>query len=143
MKEKQIKRIITILLLVSIILCPGYVKADDEEEEEIQDNEIQELIVESSTEAVEEPIINARAAVIYDRTTKKIMWGKNENTKKAMASTTKIMTATVVLEKANLSDMVTISKKAAGTGGSRLKINTGDKITVRDLLYGLMLRSRK
>ncbi|MFR5189783.1 MAG: D-alanyl-D-alanine carboxypeptidase family protein [Clostridia bacterium] len=143
MKEKQITRIITILLLVSIILCPGYVKADDEEEEEIQDNEIQELIVESSTEAVEEPIINARAAVIYDRTTKKIMWGKNENTKKAMASTTKIMTATVVLEKANLSDMVTISKKAAGTGGSRLKINTGDKITVRDLLYGLMLRSRK
>ena len=143
MKEKQIKRIITILLLVSIILCPGYVKADDEEEEEIQDNEIQELIVESSTEAVEEPIINARAAVIYDRTTKKIMWGKNENTKKAMASTTKIMTATVVLEKANLSDMVTISKKAAGTGGSRLKINTGDKITVRDLMYGLMLRSRK
>lgn len=143
MKEKQIKRVITILLLVSIILCPGYVKADDEEEEEIQDNEIQELLVESSTEAVEEPIINSRAAVIYDRTTKKIMWGKNENTKKAMASTTKIMTATVVLEKANLSDMVTISKKAAGTGGSRLKINTGDKITVRDLLYGLMLRSRK
>lgn len=143
MKEKQIKRVITILLLVSIILCPGYVKADDEEEEEIQDNEIQELLVESSTKAVEEPIINSRAAVIYDRTTKKIMWGKNENTKKAMASTTKIMTATVVLEKANLSDMVTISKKAAGTGGSRLKINTGDKITVRDLLYGLMLRSRK
>lgn len=143
MKEKQIKRIMIILLLVSIILCHGYVYADDKEEEEIQDNEIQELIVESNAEAVEEPIINSRAAIIYDRITKKMMWGKNENTKKAMASTTKIMTATVVLEKANLSDMVTISKKAAGTGGSRLKINTGDKITVRDLLYGLMLRSRK
>ena len=71
------------------------------------------------------------------------MWGKNENDKRAMASTTKIMTAIVVLENSNLNDMVTVSKKAAGTGGSRLKINTSDKITVNDLLYGLMLRSRK
>ena len=91
----------------------------------------------------EEPKINARAAITYDRTTKKILWGKNENEKRAMASTTKIMTAIVVLENSNLKDIVTISKKAAGTGGSRLKINIGDKITVNDLLYGLMLRSRK
>ena len=34
-----------------------------------------------------------------------------------------------------------ISKKAAGTGGSRLGLKSGDKITVRDLLYGLMMRS--
>lgn len=60
-----------------------------------------------------------------------------------MASTTKIMTAIVILENSKLTDVVTISKKAANTGGSRLKINTGDKITVNDLLYGLMLRSRK
>ena len=60
-----------------------------------------------------------------------------------MASTTKIMTAIVVLENTSLSNVVTISKKAANTGGSRLKINEGDKITVNDLLYGLLLRSRK
>ena len=60
-----------------------------------------------------------------------------------MASTTKIMTAIVIIEKGNLSDVVIISKKAANTGGSRLKINTNDKISVIDLLYGLMLRSRK
>lgn len=117
--------------------------ADDEEEVDSNANEIQELIVESATKPTEEPQINARAAIIYDRTTKEIMWGKNETDKRAMASTTKIMTAIVVLENSNLSDIVTISKKAAGTGGSRLKINTGDKISVRDLLYGLMLRSRK
>ncbi len=145
MKENKMKirKLIALFILSALLACHTFVYADDDEEEEIQDNEIQELIVESSIEASEEPIINARAAVIYDRTTKQVMWGKNENTKKAMASTTKIMTATVVLEKANLSDVVTISKKAAGTGGSRLKINTGDKITVKDLLYGLMLRSRK
>ena len=49
-----------------------------------------------------------------------IIYGKNENTKSAMASTTKIMTATIVLENANLTDTVTVSSKAGGTGGSRL-----------------------
>lgn len=58
-----------------------------------------------------------------------------------MASTTKIMTAIVVIENANLYDTVTISKKSAGTGGSTLGIHEGDKITVCDLLYGLLLKS--
>ena len=58
-----------------------------------------------------------------------------------MSSTTKIMTAIVVIENTNLNNVVEISSKAAGIGGSRLKIKRGDKITVRDLLYGLMLRS--
>ena len=58
-----------------------------------------------------------------------------------MASTTKIMTSLIVIENTNLDNIVEISAKAAGTGGSRLKIKKGDKITVRDLLYGLMLRS--
>lgn len=117
-----------------------YVYADDEDEEEIRQEEINE-IVESAATPINEPQINARAAIIYDRSTKQIIWGKNEMEKRAMASTTKIMTAIVVLENANLDDVVTISKKAAGTGGSRLKIRAEDKITVRDLLYGLMLRS--
>ena len=69
--------------------------------------------------------------------------GENENQKRPMASTTKIMTSIVVLENANLKDTVTISKKSANTGGSCLKVNAEDKITVNDLLYGLMLRSRK
>lgn len=117
-----------------------YVYADDEDEEEIRQEEVNE-IVESAATPINEPQINARAAIIYDRSTKQIIWGKNEMEKRAMASTTKIMTAIVVLENANLDDVVTISKKAAGTGGSRLKIRAEDKIAVRDLLYGLMLRS--
>ena len=60
-----------------------------------------------------------------------------------MASTTKIMTAIIVLENGNLKDLVEVSKKSAGTGGSRLGLKTADKITVNDLLYGLMLCSRK
>jgi len=137
LKNKKI-----IMIIVILILCFNtIVWADDEEEQEYNENEIQELIVESAATPSEEPKLNARAAIIYDRTTKEIIWGKNETTKKAMASTTKIMSAIIVLENSNLSDVVTVSKKAASIGGSRLKINTGDKITVNDLLYGLMLRS--
>lgn len=133
---------IILILLMLINMCIPTIYADDGEEEELNESEFQE-IVESSTKPTSEPVLNSKAAIIYDRTTKKIIWGKNENTKRAMASTTKIMTAIVVLEKSNLTDVVTISKKAANTGGSRLKLNTDDKITVNDLLYGLMLRSRK
>lgn len=137
------KRIIYICTIIILILanCTAYVFADDVDEEELLENEVKEISVETIAEEQKEPVLNARAAVIYDRKTKEIIWGKNENEKKAMASTTKIMTAIVVLEKGNLSDVVTISKKAANTGGSRLKINTNDKISVLDLLYGLMLRS--
>ena len=58
-----------------------------------------------------------------------------------MASTTKIMTAIIVVENSNLDDVIEVSAKAAGTGGSRLGLKKGDEISMRDLLYGLMLRS--
>ena len=135
------KKMLMLVLISCILFLNSFVLADDEEEQEYNQNEIQDLIVESMAAPTEEPKINARAAIIYDRTTKEIIWGKNETEKRAMASTTKIMSAIVVLENTNLSEIVTVSKKAASIGGSRLKLNTGDKVTVNDLLYGLMLRS--
>ena len=141
LNKRNILKIVMILIIIINIYTP-IIYADDGEEEELNANELEE-IVQSATQANEEPVLNSKSAIIYDRTTKKVIWGKNENTKRAMASTTKIMTAIVVLENSELTDIVTVSKKAANTGGSSLKINTGDKITVNDLLYGLMLRSRK
>ena len=96
------------------------------------------LAVEEDTEEIH---ITSRIALIYDRASGKILYEKNGNKQTPMASTTKIMTAIVVLENANLSDEVTIDSKAAGIGGSRLGLKKNDKITVNDLLYGLMLRS--
>ena len=87
------------------------------------------------------PNINSRKAVVIERTSKKILYGKKENERAKMASTTKIMTALVVIQNTNLENVVEVSKKAAGTGGSKLKLKKGDKITVKDLLYGLMLKS--
>lgn len=88
------------------------------------------------------PKINSRAAVVIEKSTGTILCGKNENDIRKMASTTKIMTAIVVLENIDdLSQTVLISKKAASIGGSRLGLYINDKITVNDLLYGLLLCS--
>ena len=94
--------------------------------------------LEKDTEEID---ITSRIALIYDRASGKILYEKNGNKQTPMASTTKIMTAIVVLENANLNDTVTIDSKSAGIGGSRLGLKKNDKITVNDLLYGLLLRS--
>ena len=127
---------IGIILLVIVCIC-GTVYSDEIDIDKL----IWEDDVLQTSNTSEEPRLNSRAAVIYDRKSKKIIWGKKENEKRPMASTTKIMTAIVVLENANLSDTVTVSKKSAGTGGSRLGLKVGDKITVNNLLYGLLMVS--
>lgn len=71
-----------------------------------------------------------------------VLYGKKENERCKMASTTKIMTSIVVIENTkNINTKVKVSAKAAGTGGSRLGLHENDEVTVRDLLYGLMLCS--
>ena len=141
---KKTNRIILIissfLLLFNLLYSNVY--ADDIDEESLDSKEFQEII-ETSFSPTKEPILNSKSAIIYDRSSHMVLWGKNQDTKRAMASTTKIMTAIVAIENSNLSDIVTVSKKAANTGGSRLKLKENDKISVNDLLYGLMLKSRK
>ena len=135
-----------IMLFFFIFICScSYVFADDISPIE-DDFDISEILgdiesIETNTDISEIPTINSRAYAVIDRKSNTILLGKNENQKKKMASTTKIMTALVVIENCNLSDIVEVSKKAASTGGSRLGLKTGDKITVYDLLYGLMMRS--
>ena len=99
------------------------------------------LLMKVSSNINNEPTLNSRSAIVYDRISGSIIFRKNENQKRKMASTTKIMTAIIVLETCNLDDIVIVSSKAAATGGSRLGLHTNDKISVRDLLYGLLLCS--
>lgn len=131
------------ILCFSIICMISSVYADDINSDYDQEQEILEEIeiIQTVAEVEKVPNINSRAAVVIERKSGNILFGKQENEKRPMASTTKIMTAIVVLEKANLSDTIEVSKKAGGTGGSRLGLKAGDKITVHDLLYGLMLCS--
>ena len=129
---------IFICLFFIILLSFSPVLADDENFEYLSDLS---TIQSSNSENITEPTINSRAAIVYERSSGKFLYGKEENEKRKMASTTKIMTAIVVLENTNLDDIVTISSKAAGTGGSRLGLHKDDKISIQDLLYGLLLCS--
>lgn len=129
---------IFICLFFIILLSFSPVLADDENFEYLSDLS---TIQSSNSENITEPTINSRAAIVYERSSGKILYGKEENEKRKMASTTKIMTAIVVLENTNLDDIVTISSKAEGTGGSRLGLHKDDKISIQDLLYGLLLCS--
>lgn len=138
MWKKKVLYISVIFILIFNMI--GIVYADDELEELIENEELNESIS-VSNESTDELIINSRIGVIYDRKSGRVIWGKNDNKRVAMASTTKIMTCIIVLENANLNEEVTVSSRAAGTGGSRLGLKKGDKITIHDLLYGLMLRS--
>lgn len=106
---------------------------------EIEDDE--NNTIETNSSDVSSLNLNARSCIVLDRLSKKTLYGKNEYNKVKMASTTKIMTATIIIENCNLSETIEVSKKAAGTGGSRLGLKTGDKITIKDLLYGLLLCS--
>ena len=105
------KIIVSFILCLSIVFTSIKIYADDIDEEIDIELQSEQTFIPNKKELT----INSRAAVIYDRTSKTIIWGKKENEKRAMASTTKIMTAIIVLENSNLKDTVTISKKAAKT----------------------------
>ncbi len=89
----------------------------------------------------EPPAVKSLAAVLMDQQTGRVLWGKNENSPMAMASTTKIMTAIVALENADINDQVTVSKRAAAAPDVQMGIETGEKIKLEGLLYALMLQS--
>jgi len=143
-KRKRIwkyKNFIISIVLVVILFSNHFSYGNLEDNEKIDIEEIKAKTVPVVKQIDNIPKLNSRVALIYDRNSGKVLYEKNGNKKTPMASTTKIMTAIVVLENSNLTDTVTIDRKSAGTGGSRLGLKRNDKITVNDLLFGLMLRS--
>ena len=87
------------------------------------------------------PSIGASGAVLMDAKTKRVLFSQNAHAKLPMASTTKIMTALLVLENCALDTVVTVPKEAYAMEGSSMYLNNGEKIKIEDLLYGLMLSS--
>lgn len=80
--------------------------------------------------------------IVIEQSTCKVMKGANIHVRLPMASTTKIMTAyTVIKNEKNLDRRVKIPKEAVGIEGSSIYLKEGEELTVRELLYGLMMRS--
>ena len=88
-----------------------------------------------------EPKITSTAAILMEQDTKRVLYGKNHRNKVKIASTTKILTAIVAIENKDLEDMVQISKKAAGTGGSTVGLKSGSEVSLKSLMYGMLLKS--
>lgn len=85
--------------------------------------------------------LRARAAVLMDGDTGRILYGKNQDQTLPMASTTKIMTCILALENASLDDVVEVSSYAASMPDVQLNIREGERYRLEDLLYSLMLES--
>lgn len=85
--------------------------------------------------------IQARSYVALDMKTSKTLTEKDSKIRIPMASTTKVMTAVVVLENAKLSDIVTISQNTVSTYGQGIGLRVGEKLTVENLLYAALLNS--
>lgn len=87
------------------------------------------------------PNIAAKAAIVIDAATGKVLYSKNAEEQRYPASTTKMMSLIVALEHGNLDELVTASQNAASTEGSTLWLTQGEKLKMIDLLYGIMLIS--
>lgn len=115
-----------ILILISIISCIFINKVDAEE--------------------IEDLAPNASSAIMIEATTGEILFKKNENEKLAPASMTKMMSLLLIMEeieKGNLKwdEIVVASQNAASMGGSQIFLETGEKMTVTELIKGIAIAS--
>jgi D-alanyl-D-alanine carboxypeptidase (penicillin-binding protein 5/6) len=94
--------------------------------------------------STEVPEIHAASAVLADLDTGQVLFDLNRNERRPIASVTKIMTALLVVERTDLTDVVTVSEGAASgrvSGISGLGLAAGERIRVDELLYALLLQS--
>ncbi|MEY9992791.1 D-alanyl-D-alanine carboxypeptidase (penicillin-binding protein 5/6) [Streptomyces sp. V4I8] len=127
-KGMRVRRAAAVVLTTGAVLASGAVTA-------------------APAQAVTTPSITAKGGFLMNSATGKTLFTKSADTKRLTASTTKIMTAKVVLSQSNLNldTKVTIRKEVSNyivsKGASSANLIVGDKVTVRQLLYGMMLKS--
>lgn len=85
--------------------------------------------------------VNAKNALALDRESKQVLFDQNGYELVPMASTTKILTALITIERGNLDQKLTVSKNASSIRGSKVGYREGEEIAIRELLFGLMYKS--
>jgi D-alanyl-D-alanine carboxypeptidase (penicillin-binding protein 5/6) len=85
--------------------------------------------------------INSKAAVVIEGSTGRVLYGKNPNLKLPPASTTKLMTAMIVLDRLDLNDTVTVSDKATKISPVKANLREGERVTVDTLLRAALIKS--
>ena len=89
----------------------------------------------------EEPGVSAVSAAVIEAETGTVLFSKNMSERRAMASTTKIMTAILTIEAGDLDREFTVDSYAIMVEGTSMGLREGDRVSRRDLLYGIMLPS--
>lgn len=112
------KKVLSVFLVLTLLLCNYSITANA--------NELN---------------IPASAAIVVNAKTGAVIYAKNATTQLPMASTTKIMTAILLIENANLDSQITTTREMVTVEGSSMGLLEGDKATYRSLLYGMMLPS--
>ena len=112
------KKAISVLLSIIIILNFGFITIADDE-----------------------PSCSAKNMAVVDLNTGRLICSKNAYDKAPMASTTKIMTAVLLIENADLNDEIICTKEMVTVEGSSMGLMAGDRVHYYDLLYGMMLAS--
>ena len=110
------------------------------------EEELKQKPGESINASVPAPSVSAEGAVLIDADSGRVLYEKNADKRLYPASTTKIMTALIALETLEelglgTDSKVIIPEEAAGVEGSSLYLKAGEKLTLEELLYGLMLQS--
>lgn len=99
------------------------------------------IILHTSSVLAAEPDVKAAGAVLIEKESGRILWQRNADKPMAPASTTKIMTAVTVLENSSLDDIITVDSEACAAPKVKMGLKAGEKISVGQLLYALMLQS--
>lgn len=85
--------------------------------------------------------LSASSVTLMDMDNNRVLYSSNQNEKRLIASISKIMTSIVALNNSNIKDIVTIDESVLKSFGSGIYVEVGEKISLENLLYGLMLRS--
>ena len=84
---------------------------------------------------------SAKSAILMDMDSHRIIYGKDINYVQSVASISKIMTAICVIENTNIQKKITVGNEVLKSYGSGIYVQVGEKLKIKDLLYGLMMRS--
>lgn len=87
--------------------------------------------------------INVPAGVVIDSESGRVLFAKNADEIRPMASLTKIMTSIMLVENCDMDELIEVPAEATWIGGSEVGLKKGDKVTARSLLYGMLLPSRQ
>ena len=85
--------------------------------------------------------LSCRSCILMDTVSGRVLYEKNKDDPRLIASITKIMTAILAIESGRINETVTVGEEVLKMYGSNIYIEVGEKISLRDLIYGLMLRS--